>query len=320
MGAGKFLPDEPVIAGIKADFDRYEAERNRVRRATMWRVPLFDGLVLAAVFVLAWFLNFLADPNEQWRSALHVFLYVAGIAALFFAHAQAVKPAKQTQDALRRRIMPMVFGFIEDLAYRNAVTPESFKRLPLELVGSFDRESFDDVVSGRYDGFRFELYEAEFRHKGSEVFKGIVVAFETIAPFPGLLVALRRTNKAVGFFRGLFGERLKEIPSGNAALDEIYEFRSDDVEAAMPLVKGRLSQALEWLGQTWPENPSRVALAGSEGYLLIPLSKNFFELPDASQPLDYKAHVEPMVADMVALLATAALVRKAGEQDQQPAS
>jgi hypothetical protein len=41
--------------------------------------------------------------------------------------------------------------------------------------------------------------------------------------------------------------------------------------------------------------------------------KNFFELPGISQPLDYKGHVEPMVADMAALLATAALVRKVGE-------
>jgi hypothetical protein len=62
----------------------------------------------------------------------------------------------------------------------------------------------------------------------------------------------------------------------------------------------------------WRSNPSRIALKGSEGFLLIPLSKNFFELPATSQALDYKAHIEPMVAEMAALLATAALVRKAG--------
>ena len=42
---------------------------------------------------------------------------------------------------------------------------------------------------------------------------------------------------------------------------------------------GRLAQALQWLGETWPEQPARVALHGSDGFLLIPLSKNFFELP-----------------------------------------
>lgn len=75
----------------------------------------------------------------------------------------------------------------------------------------------------------------------------------------------------------------------------------------------RLAQALKWLLETWPENPPRVALRDRDGFLLIPLSKNFFELPGISQALDYKGHVEPMVADMAALLATAALVRKVGE-------
>ena len=101
-----------------------------------------------------------------------------------------------------------------------------------------------------------------------------------------------------------------------AALDENYDFRTDNVEAARPLVTGRLAQALQWLGETWPEQPARVALKGSDGFLLIPLSKNFFELPDISQPLDYRRHVAPMIADMAALLATAALVRKVGAADE----
>ena len=78
---------------------------------------------------------------------------------------------------------------------------------------------------------------------------------------------------------------------------------------------GRLAQALEWLGEAWPEQPARIALHGRDGFLLIPLSKNFFELPALSEKLDYKAHVEPMIADMAALLATAALVRKIGAEE-----
>ena len=58
-----------------------------------------------------------------------------------------------------------------------------------------------------------------------------------------------------------------------------------------------------------------MALKGSDAFLLIPLSKNFFELPDISEPLDYRRHVGPMIADMTALLATAALVRKVGAPD-----
>jgi hypothetical protein len=317
MKADDFMPDEAAVAGIKADIERYEAERSRTHCAVMWRVPVFDGLTLAVIFAIAWFFNSLADPNEQWLSTPHVLLYIFGLAAMFFAHAQATKPAWRLQQSLRERIMPVIFGFIDTVAYRHEDTPDSFGRLPRETVGSFNREHFDDVISGRYEGFPFELYEATLRQKAgkssSEVFKGIVVAFETITPFPGVLVSARRAGKVVGFFRGMFGgDKLQEVGSGIPELDEIYEFRTDNVEAARPLVTGRLAQALKWLSETWPENPSRVALKGSDGFLLIPLSKNFFELPGISQPLDYKGHVEPMVADMAALLATAALVRKVG--------
>ena len=317
MKADDFMPGEAAIAGIKAEIERYEAERSWAHRAVMWRVPVSDGLTLAVIFAIAWFFNSLADPNEQWLSTPHVFLYIFGLAAMFFVHSQAVKPARQLQQSVRERILPVIFGFIETVSYRHEETPDSFGRLPRETVGSFNRQNFDDVISGYYEGFPFELYEATLRSKAgkssSEVFKGIVVSFETIKPFPGLLVAARRANKVAGFFRGLFGgDRLQEIQSGIPELDDIYEFRTDNVEAAQPLVTGRLAQALKWLGETWPENPSRVALKDRDGFLLIPLSKNFFELPGISQPLDYKGHVESMVADMAALLATAALVRKVG--------
>jgi hypothetical protein len=282
----------------------------------MWRVPVFDGLALAAVFVIAQLFNRFADPHEQWLSTPQVFLYIFALPGLYFVHTLAMRPARRLQQSLRERILPLVFSFIEGVAYRHERTPDSFGRLPRETVGGFNRQSFDDVISGRYDGFPFELYEASLRQRSgkssSTVFRGVIVGFETIAPFPGLLVAARRTNKVVGFFRGLFGDKLEEIPSGNAALDAIYEFRTDNVEAARPLVTGRLAQALEWLGETWPESPSRVALNGSDGFLLIPQRRNLFELPGISRALEYKSHVEPMVADMAALLATAALVRKVG--------
>ena len=43
--------------------------------------------------------------------------------------------------------------------------------------------------------------------------------------------------------------------------------------------------------------------------------EEFFELPDISAPLDGKVYVEKTVAEMATLLATVALVRKAGAAD-----
>ncbi|RJT39286.1 DUF3137 domain-containing protein [Mesorhizobium waimense] len=320
METADFMPSEAVIAGIRKDIEAYEARRASAYRQVRWRVPVFIGLVVVFVVLVAWFFNKVADPYEQWFSTPHVFLYVGGFVAALVFYFQAVKPATRLQQSFRETLLPMIFGFIQDIRYQHGVQPNSFDRLPRETVGPFNRQSFDDVFSGRYEGFAFELYEAELREgtgKGSSTaFRGVIVAFETITPFPGSLVATRRANVVVGFFRGMFASRMEELSSGVPELDAAYEFRTDNVEAARPLVSGRLAQALKWLGETWPDDPARVALDGSDGFLLLPQPKDFFELPDISVSLDYQTHVAPMIADMGAMLATAALVRKIGATDE----
>ena len=320
METADFMPSEAVTAGIRKDIETYEAARASAVRRVRWRVPMFVGLVLVFLVLVAWLFNKVADPNEQWFSTPHVFLYVIGFAASILLYFQAMKPARRLQQSFRETLLPIIFGFIADMRYQHGGRPNSFDRLPREAVGAFNRQSFDDVVSGRYEEFPFELYEAELREgsgKGSSTaFKGVVVAFEAIEPFPGILVATRRTNAVVGFFRGMFASKMQDLSSGVPELDAAYEFRTDNIEAARPLVTGRLAQALKWLGETWPDDPARVALNGSDGFLLLPQTKNFFELPAISVPLDYSRHVAPMIADMGAMLATAALVRKIGAKDE----
>lgn len=320
METADFMPGEADIADIRKNLDVYEAERALATRQVRWRVPLFIGLVLVFVALVAWLFNKVADPNEQWFSTPHVFLYVVGFVAAIALYFQAVKPASRLQQSFRDRLLPIIFGFIGDVRYQHGVKPNSFDRLPRGVVGPFNRQAFDDIISGRYEGFAFELYEAELREgagKGSSTaFKGVIVAFETTAPFPGILVATRRANVVVGFFRGMFAGRMQELSSGVPEVDAAYEFRTDNLHAAQPLVSGRLAQALTWLGETWPDDPARVALNGGDGFLLLPQPKNFFELPDISVPLDYQTHVAPMIADMGAMLATAALVRKIGARDE----
>jgi hypothetical protein len=320
MDAKGFMPDDAVIAGIRKDIELYESQRASAYAQVQWRVPLFVGVLLLAAALIAYGFNDFADPNEQWFSSPHVFLYLGTFVAVGFAWSFAMRPATKVRQSFRERVLPLVFGFVKDVRYANAQTPDSFDRLPRQATGSFNRQRFDDVVSGKYEGFPFELYEAQLSSGSGKseqvIFKGVVVAFETITPFPGLLVASRRAGQVSKFFRDMFGSGgLEEVQSGVAGLDEAYEFRTDNAGAARPLVSGRLAKALQWLGETWPGEPARVALTGRDGFLLLPVSKNFFELPSISTPLDYKAHIEPMVADMVALLATASLVRKVGQPD-----
>ncbi len=321
MDTKTLMPSEEVIAGIRKDIAAYEIERAKAYAQVKWRVPVFLGALLIVAALLAYAFNSFASPYEQWFSTPHVFLYFATFAGAFFVYQAAMSPATRLSQSFRERVLPIVFGFVENLHYANGQTPSSFDRLPKQATGKFSKQTFDDVISGKYEGFPFELYETKLSTGGKSdqtIFKGVVMGFETATPFPGLLVAAKRAGAVTNFFRDMFGgSGLETVESGIASLDETYEFHTDNAGAARRLVTGKLAKALQWLAETWPGEPARVALEGRDGFLLLPFSKNFFELPDISMPIDYKAHIEPIVADMVSLLATAALVRQVGAPDQE---
>lgn len=308
------MPDEATIAGIKKDLEAYQAERNAIRRSTVWRVPLYLGGLIVAVLVLALVFNLVADPAELWVSTPHVYLYGVAFIAAFFVYFRAMRPVDTANASFRSKLLPIVFGFIKEMRLGKGDVPATFAKLPRETIGDYSDSQFDDIISGKYEGFTFELYEtaAWRRVEKSDVtlFDGIIVAFDMAKPFPGMLVATLKTNTVMGFFREMFGG-MEEIKSGGE-LDQAYEFRSDNVEAAQPLVSGQMAQALTWLKEAWPGEAARIALSGKDGFLLLPHKKDFFELPASTVALDYKAHIEPMIADMATILATAALVRKIG--------
>jgi hypothetical protein len=324
MAAQDFMPREDVVSGIRRDIEQYELERAKAYRQVQWRVPVFLGAVIVVALLLAIAFNSFASPYEQWVSAPHIFLYVATLVAAIWLYSVAMRPATLLRQSFRDRLLPIIFAFVQDLRYRNGVTPDSIDRLPRAAVGTHNRQEYDDVISGKYEGFPFELYEARFSQKSGKsettVFKGAVLAVESIAAFPGLLIAAKRAGMVTAFFRDMFGTGgLEEVTSGQPDLDQAYEFRTDNQAAAQPLVSGKLAKLLGWLNDTWPEQPPRVALTGRDAFLLLPVAKNFFELPGISQPIDYHAHIEPLVAELVSLLATAALVRQVGAGDEEPA-
>lgn len=310
-----FMPDEAVIAGIRKELEAYEQARQAASRSTRWRVPLFLGLLFLAVVLLAYLLNALADPNEQWLSTLHVYLYAGAFVAALFLYFRARKPAEATRASLRARLLPIVFGFIGDMRFAKGGTPASFDKLPRDTVGDFDHSQFDDIISGTYEGFAFELYETVLSRTGkgaATLFDGVIVAFEMQQAFPGELIATLKSNAVMGFFREIFGGGMVEIASGVPELDAAYDFRTDNADAAQPLVSGQVAQALTWLKEAWPGEPARIAIKDRNGYLLLPAKKDFFELPLPDAAIDYKTHVEPMIADLATMLAITALVRKIG--------
>lgn len=320
MDAAGFMPSEAALAKVRSEIEAYEAEREKTGRAVWVRRVLFLAILAVLTIVLTLAFNSFADPREQFSSSPHFWLYVVAAILVPVLYSAANGPANKLQQSVRDRLLPVIFGFIDDVRYRKGDVPDSFSHIPKDTIGAHSDVDFDDEIVGVWQGWPFELYEAKATvgsgKSQSTVFQGVVITLKTEQPFPGELIAARRATSVTSFFRGIFGNELEEITSPDPFVNERYHFRTDNPEAAAPLVTGRMTQALKWLGETWPDEPARIAMNHDDVFLLLPHSKNFFELPPISVPLDYKTHVAPMIADMATLLATASLVRQIGASDE----
>lgn len=309
------MPSAEAVAELQGSIDAYNARRPEVERRARRRVLFHVGGV-ALVFLAIVTAVLVLVPGAE---ILSTWAFIVGVAAVVFmlgAYTIAMMPAKSFQQDLRSTLFSRLFPFVEDVSYGHGRQPVSFARVPVEATGRFNRRHFDDVISGRHEGFPFELYETTLKYKAgkstSTVFRGVIVAFHAPRRFPGTLLATKAVGGVTLFFRKLFGDGgLERVTSGHAALDEAYEFRSDAADAARPLVNGDFASALDWMREAWPGEPARVALRNDDVFLLLPMDRDCFELPGIGTPLDYEAHVKPIAAELAAMTATAALVRKA---------
>ena len=128
MAARDFMPGEDVVSGIRKDIADYELERARAYRQVQWRVPVFLGALLAVAILLALAFNAFASQYEQWLSAPHIFLYAVTAVAAFWIYRVAMRPARLLRQSFRDRLLPIIFAFVQDLRYRNEVTPDSIDR------------------------------------------------------------------------------------------------------------------------------------------------------------------------------------------------
>ncbi len=317
MSTSAFMPNEAVVATIQQDLAAYNAQRVGAAKSVSWRLWIFHGLFTAVMAVIVLAVASLSD--DGLFSAAGWFVVAIGVGGYLGAHALALSPGRQLQQAFRDRLIPTIFSFLEQVNYRHGAPPNSFEYLPKEAIGTYNRHSFDDCLFGRHEGMGFEAFEARFAHKvgkGSEqeVFRGVVLAFQLEKPFPARLIARTRTSVSgfTRFIQGLFGSGgLEEVKTGDGRVDTAYEFRSDNPIRARQLVSPDFTHALDELGTAWPHAPSRIAIARETGFVLLPTQKNFFELPQIGIDCDYKRHIEPMVHDLMLLLDIARLVRSA---------
>ena len=307
-----YMPGEAAVAEIETQINEYNKARPAIYSACQRNAAL-ALLVYAGFALMACLYAVELDlPSKAWVGFIGVIaLGGVGVYTLMW------RPMVSHQARLRDRLFPKLFGFIEDVTYQKNSKPGFLKHITeLKLVRYQDAAN-DDMIAGRHEGLDFAMLETKLTvgNKNKEiVFRGLIFHFRLDDPFPGTLVVARRggwwERTMKDFWRT--GPSL-EMSSGNRQLDESHQFYSDNREAARPLITGPLTSALIWFGNEWHGGDVRMAMSGEHGYLMLPSSHDYFELPGHDRDVVYERHVKPLVRELVMALAVAHFVQKVAD-------
>ena len=306
--------DAQAHAVIEREVAQYNEGRSELAASVKRRRLLMVGSALGLGILL-----FLAGLGMQGDAASWMISIglVGGLLGAVMAWWYADKPARDTQQAMRERIFPALFSMIDNLTYTFEQQPVCLPHLPAPAIGRYRNATFGDCIAGHFGGVEVELFEGKFTYKSGKSthtsFQGVIVGFDLPQPFDGTLVANARRFKLFGSLFDSMGS-MKVIETGNPVLDELYEIRTDNTGAAAQLVSGPFGPALISLSGEWQDNMPRVALSPHHGFVLLPSRKNYLDLPSIFVELDAGHHIEPLLGELLHLLDTALIVRKALER------
>ncbi|MBP1857143.1 DUF3137 domain-containing protein [Rhizobium herbae] len=310
------MPDAAALETVRQAIGEYNAARPALELAMQRRVTVVMGIYAVVAIVVFVQLVSRIGMGEGLGVVIAV-LFGIGWGLFNFC----MKPVRDFQQNLRDRMLPLIFGFIDDMRYSKGLVPRFMEKFPKQALLKYGLAEHDDAISGHHDSLRFMLSETELSTGGKNktvLFDGVIFHFYLEQPFPGILAATKRPTGMQKFAQELFGTgNLRIIDSGDAEIDATHEFRTDNTAAARPLIEGPLVKALDYLSSVWRDDVVRIALSGHECFLLVPTKKNFFELPDIAHDINVDWHVFPMIRDLVTLLVTARLVSRIAQQPAQ---
>jgi hypothetical protein len=310
MEIEQFMPGAETVAAIEKDVASYNKRRAYENARLKRRRPAIFIIYAVVLLVLA-YATYRAAGTFHW---IHGVLFAAGIGFVPHIDRWIKADAAWTQQRFRDHMLPVMFGFIRDFRYVHGVAPRGFDRMPKEMVPTHNLRVFDDVLSGTLDGGRFELSEMKLSQKSKNsdtvMFQGAVLHCRMRSPFPGTVVAIRKVGDFRRFFRDMFTRSpMSEIVSGDARLDDLYEFRTDRRTEARRLLAGPLGAALSALWREWPGDAAQIGISGDNVFVMLPTSRNFFELPSIETDVTYTTDLAPMMRQIARFLSIAAMVQ-----------
>lgn len=296
--------NEPVFGAGEAQLEviRQEvAAYNRQRQPAEWlmykgiarKFLPFVGIVLAIV-VLA-----------QFQGAPGITIITMALAVLigFGLRRLILKPVADLKERNRERLLPVIYGFIQDFAYTHDEVPDVMPWLQKIDLVPFDTSMHGGTITGRYGGAAFTLTETEMLVEGERqeriVFGGTLFHFRREAFFPGTFVvqAKGRADDEPG--EDLFPDgALHDIRSPAAEAGDRYRLRTTNSSAAEALPGGAFGDLAKRLEDAWGGAAWSLVLHDHDCYLLIPVRTGVFDLPAVGRDIDADRDLNPIVAEM----------------------
>ncbi|MDI7864927.1 hypothetical protein MRS76_23650 [Rhizobiaceae bacterium n13] len=298
MAAGKDTPAAGAGAArwklIRREVEAFNRNRPAVERTMykgMARMMLPFVLVVLAIAIVA-----------QMQGATGITVIVLALAVLigFGLRRLVLKPLDDLRDRNRERLLPVIYGQIDDFRYIRDETPDVMPWLhKIELI-PFHSSLHAGTITGRHGGTVFTLSETELLadegRRARSLFEGTMFHFRREVFFPGTFIAQSRADAAAG---ALFSDdELGDVSAPGGEPSDRILFRSTNPQAAQALLKGRFAGLPARLDAAWPDAAWSFALSNHDCYLFIPADTRIFDLPPIGKDIDVERDIRPMTDEM----------------------
>jgi len=272
-------------------------EESRQRSFAAWR-KLSMGVAGLAVIVAA-VLSF-TGPDQIWVLAL-----LGGGLGIFLLYLRA---NKLWSGALSSEVVAAVCEEVGDVApARAALLVEPFERLG--VVGRCDKVELTSPFDGQYRGQDYALVSADLHRRSggknkssTTVFQGLLLRIALPAPAPRLLLIRNMGSLAGAVNRKVLDltGHMKQVTVGIGAVEQPFDVRAEDAEAARGYLTGPVIRALQLLVEAELDNAGvTVGAEGSTLLVALPRLRPVFRMGSLFRPLaDLRPAINAARADL----------------------
>lgn len=272
----------PALPALEA------ARKDRLRSASIRVFGTAFVVVLAAL--IAWLLG------RPWIAGG---ILVIGLAVGYFL---ASRPVQHHRQAVRDLFIPQLCRFLqstgETVDYHrrpgDRFDLEGFKRSGVLLGLGRSKVELEDFIGGHHRGTDYRMVEARLRQSGKKssttVFAGLLCDVSVPQPFSCKVVISPDSgglgNKLLDFLRGEFA-KVEQVPLGHAAFEQRFRVYSDNPEEARGLLQEGLRDSLLAIADSLGEQAVSCAFFEGRFLVVIPQSRNLFEVGRLHRSLDH---------------------------------